>query len=188
MSLRLLIAGLVVTLPFANLPAAEAADLYDPYERGYSGSPYDDPRYADIYRHPKPPYPPAEPPWAERYEEEHDSGERYGTYDPPAPHKWRRDYLEPVPAPNFDYRPKHAGLPPVCLPPHEIRRVLIRDGWSDLRKIEIEGDVAVATARRPNGTLYRIELDRCDGEIVRAERIETEREHAWSRRRFDPTY
>ena len=174
MSLRLLMAGLVVSLPLASLSVANAADLYAPYERGYSGSPYDDPRYADIYR-PKPSYPPVEE-WTEEYEEEEYS-ERFGKYDPPPP-KWKRDY----------YKPKKAALPPVCLPPHEIRRILIRDGWSDFRKIEVEDDVAFAIARRPNGTLYRIEVDRCDGEIVRAERLDVENDHAWSRDRFAPLY
>lgn len=177
MSLRLLMAGLLVSLPLGSLPAANAADLYTPYERGYSGEPYDDPRYADIYRHPKPSYPPAEE-WAEEYAEEEYSSERFGKYVPPPPPEWKRDY----------YRPKKAALAPVCLPPHEIRRVLIRDGWSDFRKIEVDDDIAFAIARRPNGTLYRIEVDRCDGEIVRAERLDVENEHAWSRDRFAPMY
>jgi hypothetical protein len=187
MSLRLLTAGLVAALPLAAIPAASAADLGPPSDYGYSESPYDDPRYADIYRDPKPPYaPPFRKPCAERDYGCYDEG-----YDPPAHGKWRGEYLEPLPPPpEFDeYRPRKAYLPPACLPRHEIRRALIEDGWSDLHDFEFGKRKAFLTARRPNGSLYRLEVDRCDGEVVRAERIEHAHAHSWSsRRKGYPTF
>lgn len=199
MSLRLLTAGLVAALPLASVPAATAADLYDPYEYGYSDTPYDDPRYADIYRHPKPPLPPLgpEPPFVEHCaEKDYDCPKKRwhaqpykDHYYPPRHHRGRGEYLEPLPPPGFrDYRPRKAHLPPACLPRHEIRRALKHDGWSDLHDIEFGKRLAFVTARRPNGSIYRLEVDRCDGEVVRAERIDRADAHAWSRRKVYPTY
>ena len=191
MSLRLLTAGLVAALPLAAVPAATAADLGGPPEYGYSESPYDDPRYADIYRDPKPSF--AKPCFERDYGCPGRQGyaRPYGEpYDPPRHGKWRGEYLEPLPPPQeFDsYRPRKAYLPPACLPRHEIRRALADDGWSDLQDFDFGKRRGFLTARRPNGSLYRLEIDRCDGDVVRAERIDAD-EHAWSsRRKAYPTY
>lgn len=208
MSLRLLAAGLVIALPIAVNPStAAAADLYDPFESGYSGSPYDDPRYADIYRTPKPyhrPYsgePPADelddaprdldagPPYPglERYAKPHDK-RPYGWSDR---HRWRGEYLEPLPPPPaFDtYHPRKAYLAPSCLPHAELHRELVRDGWSDFHDFSVSGKRALVNARRPNGTLYRLEVDRCAGEVVSASRIDGAPDaYAWRGRGVYPKY
>lgn len=206
MLLRLLVAGLVTALPFAaDVPTAAAADLFDPYDSGYSASPYEDPRYADIYRRPKPPrHHYGEPPFEEPdenpsyFEPEPPYGKRYA--DPhEKPYAWvdrrrrRGEYLEPLPrTPDFgDYRPRRTYLPPGpdCLPRQEVRRELIRDGWSDFHDFAAGGRFAFVSARRPNSVLYRLKLDGCAGEIVRADRIEGPADsYAWRRREAYPAY
>ena len=204
MSLRLLAAGFVTVLPFAA-DVSTAADLYDPYESGYSASPYDDPRYAKIYRTPKPPPHYGEPPVEELYEPPHglDSEplypgpKRYAKPYDKRPYgwsgkdRWRGEYLEPLPqAPDFGgYHPRKAHLPPRCLSHQELHRELIRDGWSDFEDFTLRGQHAFVVARRPNGTLYRLEVDRCAGEVVSANRIDGSPDsYAWRRREVYPAY
>lgn len=200
MSLRMLAAGLVTALPLAMAPAttAVAADLYDPYEPKYSGSPYDDPRYADIYGKPKPYHRtyPDEP--VEEFYEAPDDVDLEPLY--PGPKRYAKPYDEFDDwsdrtrwrkKPDFEpYHPKKAYLPPVdCLSHHELHRELIRDGWSDFRDLKIHGKIAFVSARRPNGTLYRLEVDRCAGEVVSAERVDGHPDsYAWRRREAYPTY
>ena len=208
MSLRLLAAGLVTALPFAtHAPIAAAADLLDPFESGYSASPYDDPRYADIYRRPQPFDPPdhgeppvdgfyetppefdAEPPYPgpKRYIKRYDKR----PYGWSGKDRWRGEYLEPLPGtPDFGpYAPRKAHLAPGCLSHQELHRELIRDGWSDFRDFSVRGKSALVNARRPNGTLYRLEVDRCAGEVVSASRMEGSPDsYAWRRRGVYPAY
>ena len=147
-------------------PAALAADIYDGYGPRTS-SPYDDPRYGDVYSHPAPPQRYAEPRYVDppryvepRYEE------RHGYQDEPLPAPRNRyGYLEPM-RPRHEYRPEPQQS--TCLPHGEIRRSLINEGWRDFRDLELRGEVAVVQARRPNGQLYALKVDRCSGEIVHA--------------------
>lgn len=204
MYLRSLAAGLVAALPLAGAPAATAADIFRPYDPALAESPYDDPRYADIYRDRSPPPPPeyAEPPddpYYGRHGPRLRLDERYRQVEPGleppgrwSRHRaWRGEYLEPLPhAPRFEeLRPRRAAALPGCIPRHEIRRELVRDGWSDLHDLEFGHEVAFVTARRPNGRLYRLEIERCAGDIVRATRIEADTdEYAWRRRERYPAY
>ncbi len=156
---------------------ANAADIYDQSGPPVS-SPYDDPRYGDIYQHPAPPPRYAEPRYVEprvaepRYVEppRYIEPPRYAEprYEPPrkyyeevpaVPHN-RYGYLEPM-NPRSDYR---GG--PGCVPQGEIKRALINEGWIDFRDLQLRGDVAKVQARRPNGQLYVLKVDRCSGEIV----------------------
>lgn len=185
MVVRLMAAGLFAATVMAGAHAASAADLSGPYG-SRSDSLYDDPRYADIYRAPKPPpLPPyGAPSHREPYFEEPDD------YEGPRRHR-HSEYLEPMPhPPGFDdYRPRNAHLPPGCLPSFEIRQELIRDGWSDLHDFEVREDFVFITARRPNGSLYRLKVDRCRGDVERAKRIEEEGDsYAWRRRELYPAY
>lgn len=159
-------AGLAGLAAFtAPATPASAADIYDKYgARSYS--PYDDPRYADIYGHPAPPpryaeprYYPSPPPYAERLPE------RPYAYldDAPTPDRDRYGYLRPMEPPRY-----RNAEPSACVPRGEIRRSLIDEGWSEFRDLEFRGDTAVVQARRPNGHLYSLKIDRCTGEIVRA--------------------
>jgi hypothetical protein len=187
MSLRLA-AALAVVLHVAGVPAATAADLYGSYE---SGAPDDDPRYGDIYRHPPPPpatayadprYPPyARPGYSN---DDDDEGPSYAERRDYAP--YRREYLAPMPpVQRFEERyayGKYEGAG--CVPRHEIRRELVRDGWRDFQDVEPRGDTAVVTARRPNGQYYRLKIDGCSGQIVRARPIDDHGpDYAWRPRR-----
>ena len=96
----------------------------------------------------------------QRYAEpRYEAPRRYYDEAPAAPHN-RYGYLEPM-NPRSDYS---AG--PTCIPRGEIRRALINEGWRDFRDLELRGEVAKIQARRPNGQLYALKVDRCSGEIV----------------------
>lgn len=171
---------------FAGATVAGAADIFRPDDFDLSESPYDDPRYADIYKHPEPALPRYEPPSVyEEYEER--------SYE--KPRRWKRygegEYLAPLPhPPSFDdYRPRRTFARPGCVPRDEARRELMRDGWSDFHDVEIRNEFAFMTARRPNGQLYRLKVDRCDGQVVTARRVEKEADtFAWRRREVYPSY
>jgi hypothetical protein len=199
MSLRMLAAGFVTALLLALSTPTVAADLYDPYAPKYSGSPYDDPRYAELYGKPKPYHRPyAEEPVEDLYEDPDDDD--LEPFDPGPPKRYAKPFEEfdewsDRPRwrkkPDFEpYHPKKTYLPPAdCLSRHELRRELVRDGWSDFRDLEIRGKTAFVTARRPNGTLYRLEVDRCAGEVVSANRLDGHWDsYAWRRRDDFPTY
>ena len=156
----------------AGVSSATAADIYDNYNPRTS-SPYDDPRYSDVYKHPVPPQPRyAEPRYVEpRYAEPQYVEPRYdarpGYYDdrPRVPTN-RYGYLEPM-NPRYQHRPE-----PSCMPHGEIRRALINEGWRDFQDLELRGEVARVQARRPNGQLYALKVDRCSGEIVHSQPLQ----------------
>ena len=146
--------------------AAPAADLDDDrYERGY-GTPYDDPRYADIYRHP--------PPRAEVYGDDRHYGRSDDDDDddddddrPPHRYGGRGEYLPPMrDVPRFAGRDRYAD--DRCVPRHVVKRRLRADGWHDFHDLELGGATAFVRARRPSGRLFELEVHRCSGEIVQA--------------------
>jgi len=55
-----------------------------------------------------------------------------------------------------------------CLNKHQIRRKLISHGWSHFHNLRLVNTCVAVTARRPNGLVYRIQVDRCDGVILKA--------------------
>ena len=147
---------------------AQAADLdYGPPPDRY-GSAYDDPRYADIYKYPRPPgyaIPPpgpyaAPPPYAGPIPRERvyrdDGYERY--YDGPR----RYSYAEPAP-----YGGGH------CLPREVIKDRLIGQGWRDFHDGDVRGEIATVHARRPSGRLFVLTIERCTGDIVEARPLES---------------
>ncbi|MDX2159597.1 MAG: hypothetical protein SFW09_24085 [Hyphomicrobiaceae bacterium] len=154
---------LAAALAIAAMPAA-AADLdygYVPPPDRY-GSAYDDPRYRDLYGpEPAPPrvYSYAPRPVEPRY------------YDPPPP--------GPVP-PGYVYGDRYAERPPGddwryadgCVPRREIKRRLVEDGWSEFHDLDARGTVARIKARRANGDLFTLKVDRCTGDILRADLLE----------------
>jgi hypothetical protein len=164
-----LVAGALVLLVTAA-PSANAADM-DPYYVPKRGSPYDDPRYGDIYRHPPPPSRHAEP--------------RY--YEPPPPPYIPRDrygYLEPMPRiPGFREH-RYAEREMRCLPRHEIKRMLHERGWHEFQEVELSGEVAFLNARRASGNLYELRIDRCTGEVIGSRFIAgpSDRPYAWRER------
>lgn len=142
-----------VCLPVAAVQAADidhAAPPYDPYASRY-GSPYDDPRYRDMYEHPAPP-------------------PRYAA--PYRPRSYRDNYLAPMDsAPRFDdpQRRQYSSQSDYCIPRGEAKRRLVADGWSDFHERELRGEVVLVRARRPSGRLFELRVDRCTGEILRAD-------------------
>jgi hypothetical protein len=145
------------------LPAI-AADIYD---RGRVTS-YEDPRYADIYTHPEPSRP----------------------LGPP-----RREYLAPMPPQyfdghRFDGTRRHSSAPSGnCAAHNEIRRDLTEQGWSEFTDVELRDTTALIEARRPNGNLYQLKIDRCSGEILHAQRLgDQRRPYAWREREGGRTY
>jgi hypothetical protein len=149
MSRRIALAGALMSAILAVAPAANAADLGGRYGPATGYDPYDDPRYADIYRHPPPPsaYP-----------------------APPAPPAYRpeppRGYSH-VP-PRHDHGYGHGR----CLPSEAVRSQLMSDGWTDFRGVELRNDIAVLEARRPSGDLYRLKIGRCSGSILKAHLVQ----------------
>ena len=151
----MVLAATVIAAVAAGAPGARAADLeYGPGDR-YS-SPYDDPRYRDLYG-PSPRY-------TERYPT------RSARTGRPC-HRtmsYRADEYAPEPgAMREDYR-YGAG----CLPRHEVRQRLRDQGWGDLHDLELRPDVAILRARGPRGDLYDLRIDRCTGAIVHARPLE----------------
>ena len=144
-----------------------AADL------GYSlkDQPYDeDPRYSDIYRHPAPPPPryaaPYPPPTVYRQD-------NYATppYVPPhQQHGYRQDGYRQDGYRQDGYRQegRYAGD---CLPRDTVRARLEQRGWYDFHDPQVTGNVVHIRARRDNGRLYDVTLDRCSGQVMGAEAI-----------------
>jgi hypothetical protein len=135
---------------------AQAADLYnDDVPPPRAGAAYDDPRYADLY---------GEKP-APRHRVE-----TYRGYEPDLPvprervyrddrYEQERRYTDRV-APGRQARAS-------CPSKDEISRMLESDGWSRFANPQVlDKETATVEAQRPNGRPYRLEVDRCSGEIL----------------------
>jgi hypothetical protein len=149
-SARRLTAALLLTLAYA--PMARAADLYrdDPPPR--AGAAYDDPRYADLYGE-APPRPRADV---------------YRRYEPGPPLPHERVYRDDR-DPRDRYDPRYAGdrYDRGCPSKDEISRQLGADGWGRFHNPQvIDRNRATIDAERPNGRPYRLEVDRCTGEVI----------------------
>jgi hypothetical protein len=131
--------------------ATAPATAADMYDRNRSSA-YEDPRYADIYTYP-------------------DSGPRRAP-----PHD---DYLPPMPRKYFDGERRHSNGPGNCASHHDIRRDLVEQGWNEFHDLELRGASALIEARRPNGQLYQLKIDRCSGEILQAQRLGDRRPYAY---------
>jgi hypothetical protein len=153
MSLKLWAAPLAAAAWVASAGLASAADLYSPYAEPYrQGSPYEDPRYGDIYRQPGP------APYAAPYREP------YGSPRPPG-------YLEPFSSPRFGggpTYPDHSYYNNGCVPRQEVKDRLLRQGWHAFTDLELRGEVAFVRARRPNGRTFELQVDRCSGNVIEA--------------------
>lgn len=175
------------TASLAALPslAAQAADLnYDDPQQRY-GSAYEDPRYADLYgRTPPPPLP------EKRY-----YGDQYG-YAPPVPIPREPVYRDHAPPPPY-IAPRYGEAPPRfrayaqrpgCAPKDEVRFRLERDGWSGFFDATVvDGNTAYVKARRGNGRVFALTIDRCSGDIIEARPLEP-RGMPYADRRWDRRY
>lgn len=172
-----LLAAVAVGSLAASAPAALAADLnyYDPPQR--YGSAYDDPRYADLYGHsPPPPIP------ERRY-----YGEPYGYGAVPIPKEpVYRDYPPPPRYGEAPPRYRTYAARPGCAPKDEVRFRLEQDGWTDFHGAEaINGNTGYVKARRRNGRLFVLTIDRCSGDLIEARPLEPRglpyADHRWDR-------
>jgi hypothetical protein len=168
-----LAAGLMAAA--AATTGARAADLDEAVPPDRYGA-YQDPRYADMYAHPAPPaYVP--PPGGPRY---------WGP--PPPPPDVDRDYGGDYERPYGGERRYSYGPPPApygrgCAPREHIKQRLLSEGWGEFRDGEVTGAFATVTARRPNGRLFALTLDRCSGDILSARPIE---EHPYGPYAYGP--
>lgn len=155
MSVKSLVAAAVATIGLAGVVPAHAADLgiAPPYA---SGTPYDDPRYSDIYRHPAPAVPP--PRYAAPHAAPYPPYAREDRYPPPPP-----PYAGPERPAWGDWRSGAA-----CLPRHVIRENLHRHGWFDFQDLDVRGNVAHVRARRDSGRWFDLTVDRCTGQVLQA--------------------
>lgn len=168
---KLLGRAVALLLLGAAAPPVFAADLYDT-DRPRVSSPYDDPRYRDIYGQPAPRYvdrgnlPPPPVVYPERTYTER-------TYTD------RRTYLAPMPPPTFiDRRHWVPGYTDRCVPRELIRDNLKADGWSGFHDLDFQGPVATVNAYRPDGHLYRLKVDRCSGDLVSTRLLDRTRDVA----------
>jgi hypothetical protein len=167
--------AIALLLPLANF--ASAADIYYD-DRPRVGSPYDDPRYRDLYGRDYKTAPPAPP--------------RYVDLPPPTVYtdrvyRERRGYLPPMPPPAYvDRREWLPDRTSSCLPREEIRRGLQQDGWSGFHDLDFRGDIATVLAYRPDGRLYRLKIERCSGDLI-GTRLVDRNEHAYSAYEYAPS-
>lgn len=177
---------LAVTMFMAAAIPASAADLsgssrYD--------SPYDDPRYADIYGDREP----RRSRHYEGYKDGHDAPAYRNSDDggdddddrPPARYAEReREYLAPMRPGRRLAAPYNAdrgdGRNNNCVPREDIKDRLRAAGWSDFHDLTLDGEFAIVAARRPSGRLFELEVHRCSGEVVNAR---PQRSQAYDRRR-----
>lgn len=87
--------------------------------------------------------------------------------------------------PDYDdrYRETHVRREHDCVPRDVVRHRLAADGWTDFKWPEPRGAYVVVDARRPNGRLFSLRIDRCSGDVVLARPLEPPRRIArWDRR------
>ena len=150
-SLKIAAVAAALTIVTIAPMAARAADLdYGRLPTDRYSDAYEDPRYRDLYA----PEPPRRYSATPRYEPD------YGRGPPVPPASVYRD----APPPRYG----HAE----CLPREAVRDRLTRDGWRDFQRLDLRGSVASIEARRPNGDLYALNVDRCSGDIVGSRLIE----------------
>jgi hypothetical protein len=150
---------------------------------GQYGAPYEDPRYAP------------QDDDAPFYDDDDDDGpdqdmprpRNYSDDGPPPSNKYSRapprysapppddddgrDYGTPPPGKYSKAPPRYAAPLPgkACARSEQVRERLTREGWRDFHAGQPVNDAVVTLrARRPNGRLFELTLDRCSGELVEA--------------------
>lgn len=69
-----------------------------------------------------------------------------------------------------------------CRAPRQIRRRLKRQGWWDFHGLRRVGKDFAVRARRPNGTVYQLRLERCTGRVLEARPLSGDGGHRlWAR-------
>ena len=59
-----------------------------------------------------------------------------------------------------------------CQRPPQIRTQLKRQGWWDFHGLRRSGENVAVRARRPNGTVYQLTIERCTGRVLKARPVE----------------
>ncbi|MGI9409533.1 MAG: hypothetical protein ACR2OV_05640 [Hyphomicrobiaceae bacterium] len=174
--------------------AASAADLYPNNHRPQAGSPYDDPRYAELYGS----------------KDDYDDKRRYRKqrrYEPRSKHNgyddtesYRdKDYARPRERDHaynngyadrgyrddrrgyrddrrgYDGRKhyrKDYGLGEHCIPRGQVLRRLRHQGWYNFTDLELRGQKATVRADNRDGGHYHLVIQRCSGEVLWADRID----------------
>jgi len=159
MSTRFARASLIAVLCVAGASSVFAADL--------SGDPYDDPRYADVYRDGPPSIANK---FLRRFEETYEERGRASYKDGDHDRRGDRDdddYDDGRVGDSYgdddDY-----GRGGQCAPRHIIRRQLVDEGWSDFQGLQVRHEYVILQARRPSGRIFDLKVDRCTGRIVNA--------------------
>jgi hypothetical protein len=138
---------------------ALAEDLDGVPPAPWKGGAYGDPRYS----------PQGAPPPG--YADEDDD-----QYEGQAPQKRYSD-APPVPPRKYsDVPPGYAPAPPprgACVRSEQVRERLTSEGWRDFHDGKAASPTLVTMrARRPNGRLFELQLDRCSGAIVEVRALE----------------
>lgn len=174
----ILAAGLTVglTLAAAAVTPLSAADLYG-NTRDERASPYEDPRYAEIFGYDRRERGPRDYRERRRYEDRDD--EDYRT----------RPIARQPARPHYDegYDPERyrtAG----CVPRRVIRRRLLSAGWHAFNRVVFKGDIVRFYASDARGARHIVFLNRCSGRIIDSLRLERDRFARSRRRDFDPRY
>ena len=153
-----LAAGVFAAALMAGTAGTMAADLdygRAPTDR-YSEA-YEDPRYRDLYA-PEPRRYSAAPRYEPRYEPGY--APSYAPGHPVPPSSVYRD--------NAPYRYGQNR----CIPREAVRDRLLSEGWGNFQDLELRGDAARINARRPNGDLFSLQVDRCTGQILNSRLIQ----------------
>jgi hypothetical protein len=105
---------------------------------------------------------------------------RYGEKSLPPSYRFEDDEDD-----NHDtrYLPRRYSAPagppssyrPACARSEDVRERLTSFGWRDFHGGQPQGENVLLRARRPNGRLFELTLDRCSGEIVEAQPLEPRR-------------
>lgn len=160
--------------------SAAAADLYyEPAEYERNGSPYDDPRYRAIYGHKESQVTRYK---SDKYDDDY-RGRSSRTYSYSSTYRshrhddgrlCNRDHDTGYPARRRSYSSR-------CLHKSVIRQRLKDDGWYGFKLVRKARDYAVLKARfrdggryrrRYDSGLYRLRVDRCTGDVLRARLID----------------
>jgi hypothetical protein len=176
--------AVAVSLLFTGVPAAFAADLWEP-PRG--GAAYDDEsRFGDSYR------------YGDRYGygEDYDRGapppeDRYAGHPedfgpPPIPPAGLKDdrFRDREFYPSSDRRYGEG-----CVPRYVLRDRLRAAGWYDFQGMDRRDGVLLTEARSPTGRPFALTIDRCSGEVVDARPLDGGRSYAYGgHRRWTPSY
>lgn len=77
-----------------------------------------------------------------------------------------------------------------CVPRFVIRRNLRDEGWRHIERVDARGSKLYFQAERPNGKVFAIKVDRCDGHILDTRRARGDvygeyRGHKHRRYRYD---